>query len=114
LLREDASALEGVAAELLMAAAGEEDGASAVSALRVEVLRGAPVALRRRALRQWIARGRGHLRRIEMAHVLAVEGLLLGERGGRLIELPGGAMVSRKRGLIYFDLKRVEKGDAAV
>lgn len=112
LLREDASALEMVAAELLMAAS--EDSASALSTLRVDVLRCAPVALRRRALRQWIARWRGHLRRIEMAHLLAVESLLLGEHGGRVIELPGGARVSRKRGLIYFDLKRVEKGDAAV
>ncbi len=112
LLREDASVLEMVAAELLLAAS--EDSARAVSPLRVEVLRCAPVALRRRALRQWIARGRGHLRRIEMAHLLAVESLLLGERGGRMIELPCGARISRKRGLIYFDLKRVEKGDAAV
>jgi tRNA(Ile)-lysidine synthase len=112
LLREDASALEGIASELLIAAS--EDGASPVSALRVEVLGCAPLALRRRALRQWIARGRGHLRRIEMTHLLAVESLLLGERGGRMIELPGGARVTRKRGLIYLDLKRVEKGDAAV
>ncbi|MBA3767070.1 MAG: tRNA lysidine(34) synthetase TilS [Acidobacteria bacterium] len=112
LLREDASALEIVSAELLIAAS--EDGARAVSPLRVEVLRCAPVAVRRRALRQWIARGRGHLRRIEMAHLLAVESLLVGELGGRMIELPGGARVSRKRGLIYFDLKRVVKGDDAV
>jgi tRNA(Ile)-lysidine synthase len=112
LLREDASALEMAATELLNAAS--VDGAQAVSPLRVDVLRCAPVALRRRALRQWIARGRGDLRRLEMAHLVAVERLLKGERGGRRIELPGGARVSRKRGLIYFDVKRVEKGDAAV
>lgn len=114
LLREDASALEMAAAELLRAASDEEDGARDASPLRVEVLRCAPVAVRRRALRQWIARGRGDLRRIELAHLLAVERLLTGERGGRMIELPGGGRVSRKRGLIYFDVKRVEKGDAAV
>jgi tRNA(Ile)-lysidine synthase len=121
LLREDAAALELAAAELLdQASAGDADKKSApaeqqiLSPLRVDVLRGAPTALRRRALRQWIARGRGDLRRLEMAHLLAVESLLSGERGGRRIELPGGASVRRKRGLLYFDLKRVEKGDDAV
>lgn len=112
LLREDASALEMAATELLNAAS--VDAAQAVSPLRVDVLRCAPVALRRRALRQWIACGRGDLRRLEMAHLVAVERLLKGERGGRRIELPGGARVTRKRGLIYFDVKRVEKGDDAV
>jgi tRNA(Ile)-lysidine synthase len=117
LLREDAAALEMAAAKLLAAASEEEaaaDVAHAPSPLRVEVFRGAPVALRRRALRQWLARGRGDLRRLEMAHLVAVEGLLAGERGGRRIELPGGASVSRKRGLLYFHVKRVEKGDAEV
>jgi tRNA(Ile)-lysidine synthase len=123
LLREDAAALEMVAAKLL-AAASEQEAASDLAAsdvahtllapLRVEVLRDSPVALRRRALRQWLARGRGDLRRLEMAHIAAVEGLLAGERGGRRIELPGGASVSRKRGLLHFHVKRVEKGDAEV
>jgi tRNA(Ile)-lysidine synthase len=80
----------------------------------VEVLKSAPVALRRRALRQWIAGGRGDLRRLEMAHLVAVEALLEGARGGRTVELPGGANVKRKRGRLYFDLKRVEKGEAGV
>jgi tRNA(Ile)-lysidine synthase len=112
LLREDAAALEMAASELLSAA--REDAAQAVSPLRVDVLRGAPVALRRRALRQWIAHGRGDLRRLEMTHLLAVEALLKGQRGGRVAELPGGARVTRKLGRLYFDIKRVEKGDAAV
>jgi tRNA(Ile)-lysidine synthase len=114
LLREDASALEMAATELLNAASVDAVAAQAVSPLRVDVLRCAPLALRRRALRLWIARGRGDLRRMEMTHLVAVERLLKGERGGRRIELPGGSVVSRKRGLIYFDVKRVEKGDAAV
>jgi tRNA(Ile)-lysidine synthase len=112
LLREDATALEMAAAELL--AAASEDAGEGVSPLRVEVLRSAPVALSRRALRQWIARGRGDLRRMEMAHLLAVEKLLAGERGGRVAELPGGASVMRRRGLLYFNAKRVEKGDGEV
>jgi tRNA(Ile)-lysidine synthase len=99
LLREDASTLNSAAAELL-AAASVEAGSDTPPLLRVPVLRAAPGALRRRALRQWIAAGRGDLRRLEMVHLLAIEGLLAGERGGRTIELPGGAIVYRKRGLL--------------
>jgi tRNA(Ile)-lysidine synthase len=118
LLREDAAALEPAAADLL-SAASEGQGtlgvspleAQKVSPLRIDVLRAAPPALRRRALRQWLARGRGDLRRLEMTHLLAVESLLEGERGGRTAELPGGARVIRKLGRLYFHVKRVEKGD---
>lgn len=99
LLREDAATLNSAAAELLAAASVEASG-DTPPLLRVPVLRAAPSALRRRAFRQWIAAGRGDLRRLEMVHLLAIEGLLMGERGGRIIELPGGAMVSRKRALL--------------
>lgn len=112
LLREDSAVLERAAAELLSAAS--EDKAQKVSPLLIDVLRGAPPALRRRALRQWLARGRGGLRRLEMTHLLAVEALLAGERGGRVAELPGGALVSRKLGRLYFHVKRVEKGSDGV
>lgn len=114
LLREDAAALELAAAELLAAASVHDRLQNGLSPLRVEVLRSAPVAISRRALRQWLARGRGDLRRLEMAHLLAVWKLLAGERGGRTIELPGGAIVTRKRGQLYFHPKRVEKGNAPV
>jgi len=114
LLREESSALEGFAARLLEDARAESveesnpSGASQASGawpLRVEVLNGAPAALRRRALRLWVARGRGGLRRISLAHVSAVERLLKGERGGRVAELPGGASVERRRGLLTFRAK---------
>lgn len=104
LLREDASIVNSAAA-LLLIEASESATNIEPPPLRVYVLRAAPAALRRRAIRQWIASGRGHLRRLEMVHLLAVEGLLAGERGGRTIELPGGATVSRKRGLLYFHTK---------
>lgn len=110
LLREDATALSVVADELLERASEKvaSDGARAknaknkVPALRVETLATAQPALRLRALRQWIAAGRGDLRRLELVHVLAVEQLLTGDRGGRVVELPGGARISRKRGLLQF------------
>ena len=119
LLREDAAALEVAAAALLTKAcrqASESAPSDVTSAppLDVDVLKGAPVALRRRALRRWLAGGRGDLRRLEMTHLQAVESLLEGARGGRTVELPGGAVVRRKRGRLYFDLKRVEKGEAGV
>ena len=93
LLREDSAALEQAASRLLEMA--EEDGAGA--RLRVDLLALAPPGLRRRALRQWIEKGRGDLKRIERVHVLAVESLLYGERGERVIELPGGLRVVRRK-----------------
>lgn len=97
LLREDAMALNEAAA-LLLAEASEPTGDGSLPQLRIAVLRRAPAALRKRALRLWIKAGRGDLRRLTLAHLLAVEGLLAGERGGRTIELPGGARVKRQRG----------------
>jgi len=111
LLREESAALDAFAARLLeearaeaFGASGEAFGASGSGAwpLRVGVLGAAPTALRRRALRLWVARGRGGLRRVSLAHLAAVERLLAGERGGRVAELPGGARVERRRGLLTF------------
>ena len=78
-------------------------------ALSVSLLVRAPAALRRRALRLWIERGRGDLRRVEMVHLVAVESLLEGSRGGRVIELPGRGRVERKKGRLRFHAERVEK-----
>jgi tRNA(Ile)-lysidine synthase len=130
LLREDASALELLASRLLEDAREESRAADDVAArgdartdgkaeaggaspadeverraawpLRVQVLKEAPAALRRRALRQWVGRGRGGLRRLSLAHLLAVERLLEDGRGGRVAELPGGCRVERRRGLLRF------------
>ena len=110
LLADDAAALDAAAAVLLEEAREVSDvadveageGETEAAPLRAEVLALAPAALRRRALRRWIACGRGGLRRVEMAHVLAVERLLTGERGGRVAELPGGGRVERRRGRLRF------------
>ncbi|HKS29267.1 MAG TPA: tRNA lysidine(34) synthetase TilS [Pyrinomonadaceae bacterium] len=101
LLREDSRTLDKLAALLLEEALeGSEDGS-----LSVEVLACASPALRRRALRLWLAERRGDLRRLELVHLVAVERLLVGERGGRVAELPGGAKVSRRRGRLFFHPK---------
>jgi hypothetical protein len=68
-----------------------------------------PAAVRRRALREWILRARGDLKRVEMVHLVAVERLLNGERGGRIAELPDGMQVTRKRGMLELSNKKVLK-----
>ena len=106
LLREDSSALDRGAARLLELSlepdSGSVNGEETGTLLRLDLLAAAPPALRRRALRLWIERCRGDLKRLERVHIIALEGLLLGNRGGRVIELPGGARVSRKRGLLQY------------
>ncbi|MBV9925581.1 MAG: tRNA lysidine(34) synthetase TilS [Acidobacteria bacterium] len=108
LLREDSTALEDLATALLAAALTEDtegtttNPATLIRPLRVEALTDAKPALRRRALRLWLARARGDLRRLSHAHLLGVERLLEGARGGRVAELPGGARVERRRGLLHF------------
>lgn len=98
LLREDAGALSADAENLLTRASEGRKDKSKLPFLNVNIMAGAPVAVRRRALRQWILRERGHLRRLEMVHLLSVDGLLVGNRGARTIELPDGAKVVRNRG----------------
>lgn len=111
LLREDSAALEGFAAVLLEEARAEfgtsspeetTGTAARVWPLKVEALVRAAPALRRRALRLWLARARGDLRRLSRTHLHGVERLLEGTRGGRVAELPGGGRVERRRGLLHF------------
>lgn len=108
LLRADAGLLNQQAEELLTLAtdhAGNEETETESPLLCVDVLARAPVATRRRALRKWIGRGRGDLRRFELIHIIGVEKLLVGSRGGRIAELPGGATVRRKRGWLELLLR---------
>ena len=104
LLREDSSALDRAALMLLELSQGSASGVveETGTVLKLDLLISAPSALRRRALRLWIEHCRGDLKRLERVHIVALEGLLLGDRGGRVIELPGGARVSRKRGLLRY------------
>jgi tRNA(Ile)-lysidine synthase len=104
-LREDGAVLVSDSDALLQRAAvsNEESGEIRVPALDVKVLAGAPPALRRRALRQWLANARGGARRLEMVHLLAVEKLLAGNSGGRIAELPSGGRVRRKRNRLEFE-----------
>ncbi len=110
LLRGDGAVLKRAAGELLEAAREKEKAegdafASVAGSLSVNILARAPRAVSRRALRLWIAEGRGSLRRLELVHLLGVEKLLVGERGGRIAELPGGSFVERRRGRLYLHVK---------
>lgn len=112
LLNEDATALSEAATKLLdMASEGSREGSDGnnetkAPTLSVNVMSQAPAAVRRRSFREWISRSRGDLRRIEMIHLLAVEKLLDGERGGRVAELPGGMQVTRRRGKLELSAKK--------
>ena len=104
-LREDGAVLGSDSDALLERAAvsNEESDETKVPALDVKVLAGAPAALRRRALRQWLSNARGGTRRLEMVHLLAVEKLLEGNAGGRVAELPNGGRVRRRRNRLEFE-----------
>jgi tRNA(Ile)-lysidine synthase len=100
LLGEDSAVLFETADELLRLASenlSPEKPETKPARLSVDLLVSAPSALRRRALRQWISTARGNSRRLEMVHLLAVERLLEGGRGGKVVELPGGGKVRRKQ-----------------
>jgi tRNA(Ile)-lysidine synthase len=102
LLREDSRALESAAEHLLELS---HVNGSKKPTLSVDLLAAARPALRRRALRRWLAEQRGDLRRLELTHIRAVENLLVGDRGGRVVELPGGATVTRSRQVLLFTSK---------
>jgi len=112
LLREDSNELYENAAALLKKAVSQNNADSSKTkepTLDVQVLSAAPSGLRRRALRQWIKEARGDARRLEMVHLVAVEGLLEGTAGGRVVELPGGARVRRLRGRLELESGQVQQ-----
>ena len=110
ILREDNSALDAAVGRLL-----EYSGVTASSSnqkqatIRADLLRIAQPALRRRALRQWLSINRGDLRRLERAHIAAIENLLFSPKSGRLVELPGGGVVTRRAGCLHFEGKKRER-----
>ncbi|MDQ5843820.1 MAG: tRNA lysidine(34) synthetase TilS [Acidobacteriota bacterium] len=115
LLNEDATALATEASRLVNDAGQQSNGKNKTkqAALDVHILLQSPPAVRRRALREWILRGRGDLRRLEMVHLIAVEKLLEGDKGGRVAELPGGMKVTRRRGMLELSSKKRLKKAAA-
>ena len=111
LLREDAHALSDQAESLLCEA--KITGEDSDTGLDIPVLQAAPTAVSRRAVRSWIRTHVGDLRRVEMVHLMAIERLVLGNRGGT-IELPNGIRVTRKRKVLSVTVKTVEKRGSGV
>lgn len=60
-------------------------------------------------LRRWLKMMRGNLRRITSAHIQAIERLISSRKSGRKAELPGGDLVIKKGGEIFFEKSKVEK-----
>jgi tRNA(Ile)-lysidine synthase len=110
ILREDNSALE-AAAERLIEYSGLTSSSSnqKQGTIRTDLLRIAQPALRRRALRRWLSINRGDLRRLERAHIAAIENLLFSPKSGRLVELPGGGAVTRKAGCLHYEDRKRER-----
>jgi tRNA(Ile)-lysidine synthase len=105
-LREDGAVLLNDSDALLRRASiSDEESETKTPALDVKVLSNAPTALRRRALRQWISEARGGTRRLEMVHLSSVENLLKGNAGGRVVELPSGGRVVRRRNRLEFEFE---------
>jgi len=105
-LREDGSVLFNNSGALLrQAVVSTQQNETDTPALDVTVLANAPPALRRRALREWLSAARGNARRLEMVHLLAVEKLLEGNAGGRVVELPQGGRVRRRRNRLEFEFE---------
>ncbi len=59
-------------------------------------LRSLHPALRGRALRLWLRAARGHLRRLNAAHLQAIDRLVTRSQSGRYVELPGGWRLVRE------------------
>ncbi|MCP2257928.1 tRNA(Ile)-lysidine synthase [Streptoalloteichus tenebrarius] len=115
-LREDAEALDQLAAGLLadaLGAAGAGDGADTTdvgldtgsetegAGVDAPTLAAAPVALRRRALRAWLL-GRG-VTGLTDQHLRRVDALLGAWRGQGGVALPGGLVVRRAHGRLHLD-----------
>src|SRR5215471_15773921 len=109
IMREDSNALEGAARRLLELSKNANHRSEESNSLRADLLRVSPAALRRRALRLWLSRQRGDLSRIEHAHIIAIEKLLLSKKSGRAIELPGGATAYRRAGMLHYQPRRKPK-----
>ena len=102
LLGDDEAFLSAAAASAWreIAAVSVEDGRP-VARAPAAGLRELPPALARRLVREALAAVRGHLRRLEYAHIEAVRSLAAAGRGGTACDLPG-ARVSLDRGVLTF------------
>jgi tRNA(Ile)-lysidine synthase len=96
-LREDAEALDALAAELHVQASDGTD-------LAVADLAGAPAALRRRVLRRWLLDSGA--RELTDAHLRSVDALIGDWRGQGGVWLPGGLEAGRAHGRLRVNARQ--------
>jgi tRNA(Ile)-lysidine synthase len=92
LLRDDADALDTLAADVAEAVRDEAGG------IEVEGLVAHPRAVRTRVLRTWLIANGSPAGDLTRTHVLAVDALATGWHGQGPLALPGGTRVARERG----------------
>jgi tRNA(Ile)-lysidine synthase len=98
LLAADEAALQAVAHERLRAACVQNMPGQVH--LRIGGLKGLPIALQRRVLREALREAIGTLRGLTSAHIAAIHRLMQTEAGSKALALPRGAVAERRYGLL--------------
>jgi tRNA(Ile)-lysidine synthase len=117
LLRENAELLEQINSDVADGYAGNEreiflskDGEDEIiEVLLVKDLKNVFPSMRRFVVREWLKNRRGDLRRLSAKHFEAVENLIFSRKSGNTIELPGGEIVVKKDGKLFYEKTTVEK-----
>jgi tRNA(Ile)-lysidine synthase len=104
LLRDDADALDALAAEVANAVVGD------TRVIDVERLTAHPRAVRTRVLRTWLLAGGAPANDLTRGHVLGVDALATDWHGQGPLTLPGGLRAYRERGPSGRPVLRVGKG----
>lgn len=98
LLAADEAALQAVAHERLRAACVQNMPGQVH--LRVEGLKGLPIALQRRVLREALREAIGTLQGLKAAHITAIHRLMQTQAGSKGLALPHGAVAERRYDLL--------------
>lgn len=77
--------------------------------LKLKELTGLSGVELKRLIRSWLSHHRGGLRRLEHMHIENIASLVHSKKSGRKIELPGGEMVVKQKGELFFRQMKVEK-----
>ncbi len=80
-----------------------------IEVLLVKDLKNVFPSMRRFVVREWLKNRRGDLRRLSAKHFESVENLILSRKSGNTIELPGGEIVVKRDGKLFYEKTTVEK-----
>ena len=96
-------------AELMRHASASASSGVLEDAPELKHLRTLSKSDRYRELRAWLARVRGGLRGIQLKHIEAIENLVLTQKSGKTVEIPGHGRVVKHGGRLVFSNIKVEK-----